>query len=184
MSISTFGCNAAAIKTKATSNWVHLPSVQTVSFKPNVNEVVHQIDGVVKGKYYHSLSGQLTINTSAADFNALTALLGNVRIDSTNKTIYFGTTGELELGNFAFKCLMRAREAGVNKWLVVYWYQLQLKSAYDSFPSPNFGQINQLTLTFDVFPSSTDENNNLNNPSNIGSIMGRMELLEQKPAWP
>lgn len=156
--------------TDPSGQWVKIPYATDASYKGSVSSVDILGDDALQGVYYHTQKGQITVKANQLATEVMAKISGNT-VSSGNTTnplagsgtaeiMPFQTLGELTPPIVAVRATMHGtRPDGSQGTLTAYWYRCTCQTAFESFPSPSYGKLDEVTLTLNAYYSLFDENN-------------------------
>jgi len=185
--ISLFGLYDLSVKLPAdTANtWVKVNYITDASYKGAVSTVDQTGDDALKGVFYHTQKGTVTAKASEVTMAVLEKISGHaVRSGATTnplaqsgtaEIIDMQTLEELTPPYLSLRATINGRRPdGTLGTCTAYWYRCTCTTAFESFPAPAFGKINEVSLTFEAFQSGFDENNVA---LTTGDCFGRIEIF-------
>lgn len=170
--ISLFGLYDVSIKypTDPANSWVKCEFVTDATYKGAVSTVDQTGDDALQGYFYHTQKGTITVKCSKLTMAVMAKTSGNtvtsgattnpLAVSGTAEIMEFQTLSELTPPILAVRATINGRRSdGTLGTCTAYWYKTQVATSFESFPSPSYGKIDEITLTFDAFISQADENN-------------------------
>ena len=158
-----FSLEDVAVATYPTSGgtavtWVDVPAVIEAGFQFDVGEVEQWGDDTLIDVYYHSQKGTITVKgtkISAAVLEKLSGLTGSTY--SSVEYIDIGQTAELRPPYVMVKAKIPARtSSGTATYMTAIWYKTTVKTVWNSIPNAKRAELQEVTLEFRTFASSTD----------------------------
>jgi hypothetical protein len=170
--ISLFGLYDLSVKypTDPSGQWVKINYVNDASYKGSVSTVDQLGDDARQNVFLHTQKGTVTVKAEqvvTAVFEKITgtvvrsgATTNPLAVSGQAEILDFQTLAELTPPYVSLRATINGtRPDGTRGTCTAYWYKCNVQTAYESFPSPAYGKIDEVTLTFEAFISSNDENN-------------------------
>jgi hypothetical protein len=154
---------AARLTAPGTVQWIAVPAATDASFKMAVSTVEQWGDDQLQNSFYHSQKGTITCKASYTAMAVLEALSGNTVVSSTGagEVISIGTLAELTPPHVAVKAVVAnaRRNDGTATTISVIFYNASAATVFTDI-SASTGALQMMTLNFETFSSTLDENGN------------------------
>jgi hypothetical protein len=170
--ITPFSLNDLYVKLPADASWVQVPGINQAMYKGSVTAVEYYGDDKRLGIFFHTQKGTITAKASITSLPVIEKISGNSASSGTTsysavvgsgtatQNILLQTQGELTPPVVCVRASMRGRHPdGTIGWVVVTWFNTLCQTAYESFPSADYGKVDEISLMFEAFQSNVDENN-------------------------
>jgi len=159
------------LPTDAPGAWTQVVGINQAQYKGSVTEVEYYGDDTRLGVFYHTQKGTISAKASMLSLNIIEKVTGVSA--SSGTTTYSGLVGsgvavevkdmqtieELLPPRVAVRASMVGRHPdGTGGFVVAVWYSCTVMSAWETVPDAAFGKVDEVTLNFEAFASTLDEN--------------------------
>lgn len=151
---------AARLTAPGTVQWIDVPAATDAAFRMAVSTVEQWGDDELQNTFYHSQKGTISCTASYQTMAVLEALSGNtVRSSGGAEIIDIGTLAELTPPHVAVKGTIgnARRNDGTSTSIDIIFYNTSVQTVFSDM-SASTGALQTMTLNFDTYTSSRDEN--------------------------
>jgi hypothetical protein len=171
-----FSLTDFAVKLPADAEWTDIPWVTEAIYKGSHQSVELYGDDAYQGSYHFNQKGEISFKATKTVMAVLEKITGTASTSSAGADVILGgVAGELTPPVLCIKMTARfTNDAGTNLGGTVTFFNCKATSPFENFLTFANGKQSEMTLTFAVSQSTTDENGDaLSEPAFFKLALGR-----------